>query len=80
MGWCPTPGCSNAFEFDEDIFEFNCIKCRKSYCLKCKTESHSDSTCEQNQEKLNISEDDKKFLEFAQGANFKQCPECKFWV
>ena len=27
-----------------------------------------------------MSEDDKKFFEFAKGAKFKQCPKCKFWV
>ena len=37
MTWCPTPGCSNAFEFDEYITVLDCPKCSKSYCLKCKT-------------------------------------------
>ncbi len=27
-----------------------------------------------------MSEDDKKFLDFAAGHKFKQCPKCKFWV
>lgn len=26
------------------------------------------------------SEDDRKFEQFVQGAKFKQCPKCKFWV
>lgn len=80
MSWCPTPGCSNAFEFDGDIRDFNCLKCSKSYCLSCKTESHAGKTCEQNKQGRQIAQEDKEFIEFAKGAKYKQCPECRFWV
>ena len=27
-----------------------------------------------------MSEEDKKFVEFVNGCQFKQCPNCRFWV
>ena len=37
-------------------------------------------TCKEYKVSSTMSEDDQKFLEFARGKKFKQCPECKFWV
>ena len=29
---------------------------------------------------MNLKPEDKQFLNFVKGAQYKQCPSCKFWV
>ncbi len=78
--WCPTPGCSAVFEFDEILDNYRCLVCRKHYCLKCRTDYHYGMTCAEYRVSNTFSKDDKAFVDFVKGAKFKQCPKCKFWV
>lgn len=78
--WCPTPGCSAVFTFDEQLTEYACPTCKNKYCLRCKCEFHTEFTCEEYKEVAKLSENDKKFMFLVKGAKYKQCPNCKFWV
>ena len=78
--FCPTASCSYMCFYDKNAFHLNCPLCRKSYCLRCKTEWHNFLTCEQYQMEKNNSTNEKKFEDFVKGNNFKQCPTCKRWV
>ena len=80
--WCPTPDCKYAFIYDpeNDSKEFNCPRCSKHYCLKCRVEWHTDLSCEEYEESKDPSDEDKSFKSYARGAKFKQCPKCKVWV
>ncbi|CAD8113728.1 unnamed protein product [Paramecium primaurelia] len=83
--WCPTPDCKYVFIADDA--QFNCPSCTKSYCLHCKIEYHHGQTCQAYKEKIqnelrqkNEKILDDQFFQFVQGAKYKQCPQCKFWV
>ena len=78
--WCPTPGCTSVFSYDNVLEEFRCPACKKNYCLKCKCDMHYGVTCAEYRELNNLSADDKAFIDFAKGAKYKQCPRCRFWV
>ena len=80
VSFCPTPGCNYMCSFDRNEFHLDCPLCKKSYCLKCKTEWHKGMTCEEYQRTKNKDENDVKFEEFVRGNNYKQCPNCKRWV
>ena len=88
VSFCPTPGCSYICFYDINEYHLNCPLCKKSYCLKCKTEWHQGLTCEeyQNEKKYeeNMTEEDKlnekKFNDYIKGNKCKQCPKCKRWV
>jgi len=41
---------------------------------------HTGISCELYKNMNGLSEEDKQFVDFARGLNFKQCPSCKFWV
>ena len=81
VSFCPTAGCKFMCFYDKDEYHLNCPLCKKSYCLKCKTEWHKLLTCEeyQMQRKMN-DENEMKFEEYVKGNKFKQCPNCKRWV
>jgi IBR domain, a half RING-finger domain len=40
ISWCPTANCNYAFVYDpsRDAKEFSCIKCKKEYCLQCRSD------------------------------------------
>ncbi|KAL6070020.1 Nuclear export mediator factor [Balamuthia mandrillaris] len=82
---CPTPGCSYVFVWMKgDDPHFRCEKCRKHYCLSCKTEWHKELSCLQMRRSaewalLNMKAD-ALFEELVTGRKYKQCPECRFWV
>ena len=76
---CPTPDCKYVFQFACEE-EFTCPVCSKHFCLKCQVEFHDGMTCEQYRKVNQHSEADDQFLLMVQGARFKQCPNCKFWV
>ena len=78
--FCPTPGCSYICFFDKDEFHLKCPLCKKEYCLKCQTEWHQYSTCQEYQAEKKEKENDVKFDEYIKGSNFKQCPNCKRWI
>ena len=77
---CPTPGCEYMFFFEKNENRFKCPKCQKEYCLFCKDEWHKGVTCKQYQDSRNVNKLDSQFLNFAKGAHFKICPQCKVWV
>ena len=78
--FCPTPGCSYICFFDKNGYHLNCPLCKKDYCLRCKTDWHFNSTCEEYQKSKKEDENDAKFEEYVKGSKFKQCPKCKRWV
>ena len=49
--YCLTPGCSYKCFYVYGVNYLNCPLCKKSYCLKCKTEWHNNLTCEEYQKK-----------------------------
>ena len=77
---CPTPGCEYLFFFQEGEFNFLCPLCNKNYCLNCKDEWHRGLTCEQYRDSRDVNKLDQQFFKFVQGAKFKMCPRCKYWV
>jgi len=79
---CPTPDCSYVFfKTNNDSSDFGCPVCKKRYCLACKIDYHSGSTCEQYQawSVANGTADD-LFTDFVVGHKFKKCPGCQRWV
>ena len=78
--YCPTPGCNYMCFYNKNEYHLNCPLCKKSYCLKCKTEWHANKTCQEYQSEKSKTENDIKFEEYVKGNNFKQCPNCKRWV
>ena len=78
--FCPTPGCNYICFFDKDEFHLKCPLCKKEYCLKCQTEWHEFSTCQEYQSQKKEKENDIKFEDYVKGSNFKQCPNCKRWI
>ena len=78
--YCPTPGCNYMCFYNKNEYHLNCPLCKKSYCLKCKTEWHTNKTCQEYQSEKSKTENDIKFEEYVKGNNFKQCPNCKRWV
>ena len=43
--WCPTPGCTAAFSWEEELDNYRCPACKMHYCLKCKCNYHYGVTC-----------------------------------
>ena len=63
-------------------YHLKCPLCKKEYCLQCKTDWHTNLTCEeyQKQKQNKENEDDKQFELYLKGNKSKQCPNCKRWV
>ena len=82
VSWCPTPNCNYAFVFDRarDSEDFKCIKCKKEYCLDCKSDAHKKQSCEEFKRNRDPNLLDKAFESFVKGSKFKQCPKCTMWV
>lgn len=82
MSWCPTADCKFAFIYDpeDDGARFVCPTCNKEYCLQCRVPYHVDMNCEEYQINSTELDVDKKFLKFAKGKKYKQCPKCDFWI
>jgi len=76
---CPTPDCKYVFQFACEE-EFTCPVCGKHYCLRCQVEFHQGISCEQYRKVNSPLPEDDQFLQMMQGAHFKQCPNCKFFV
>lgn len=73
--------CEYIFEVAGNPTFFTCPLCTKQFCLKCKTEYHTNSTCEQYQQWLQENgRADELFDEFVIGKKYKQCPGCKRWI
>jgi len=79
---CPTPDCPYIFFYAEsDSPDFGCPTCKKRYCLKCRVDYHTGSTCEAYQKwSVENGLSDDLFGDFVKGHKFKQCPGCKHWV
>jgi len=84
ISFCPTPGCQYICYYDANVYHLDCPLCKKSYCLKCKTEWHKNQTCQEYQEFHNMTYDEKinqkKFDDYVKGNKCKQCPTCKRWI
>lgn len=79
---CFTPGCDYVFFYDRDVdTDFQCPKCTKRYCLKCKVEYHSGSTCEQYQQwAIENGTTDDAFEEYKERSDGKNCPNCSNFI
>mmetsp|Transcript_7311 Transcript_7311/g.13514 ORF Transcript_7311/g.13514 Transcript_7311/m.13514 type:complete len:378 (+) Transcript_7311:127-1260(+) len=80
MSCCPTPDCKYAFVWTGESPHFLCPICEKHYCLDCRCEYHDGISCEEHRKLTDVNELDKMFERFVQGVNYKQCPQCRFWV
>jgi len=80
MTCCPTPNCSYVFTYFGDVFQFLCPVCKHEYCLKCKCDYHHGKTCEEYKREKIEEPLDKAFYDFVNGAKFKMCSKCRFWV
>jgi hypothetical protein len=86
--WCLTKGCNFVFAYslekeegdDEIATDYECPKCMKVFCIKCKVDWHEDLTCEEYLEKFGKSEEDKQFDELVASKKYKRCPHCNFMV
>lgn len=78
--WCPTAGCTAVFSFDEELDNYKCPACQKHYCLRCRCDYHYGMTCAEYKINNSFDKNDEDFIKFVQGARYKQCPKCKFWV
>ena len=79
---CPTPDCPYVFVANGQSF-YQCEVCKKQYCLTCRVEYHNKMNCKQYQQTIidkKTALADTEFLNFVKGTNYKQCPNCKFWV
>jgi len=80
--WCPTPGCGNAiFKPNKDENPMLvCYACKFSYCMRCETFWHADSTCEKFLEWKRIQGLGSEGLETLFRAwlseNASRCPAC----
>ena len=79
MSWCPTPDCGFVFVFDGEK-EFLCRKCKRHYCLTCKTQFHIGMSCDEYRISSSDLKEDKARLEYCKGKKMKQCPACQIWV
>ncbi|CAI2367338.1 unnamed protein product [Moneuplotes crassus] len=79
---CPTPDCEFVFEWDGDKEnqQFKCSICHKNYCIMCRVEWHDGLNCQEYRELNGYPPEDRAFYKFIKGAQFKQCPQCKYWV
>ncbi|CAD8198495.1 unnamed protein product [Paramecium octaurelia] len=65
---CPTPACRKKFVFQgQEIYR--CQNCKKKYCLRCFSQSHGINKCQTSDN-----------IEFKNGDNYKECPNCKKWI
>ena len=80
MSCCPTPDCPYVFIWTQEDPHFECLACKRHYCLRCKGDWHQNLTCAQNLKLKNPDEMDKLFEKMMKKTNFKQCPKCQFWV
>ena len=78
--FCKTPGCSYMCFYGKCEFHLKCPLCKKEYCLQCKTEWHTNLTCEEYQKQKKDDENEKQFELYLKGSRAKQCPNCKKWV
>ena len=78
--WCLSVNCEYIFCFEVGQSTFTCPLCVKTYCLDCRSQFHTGLTCKEYSKSREVPEEDEKFYEFAQGARYKQCPRCQYWV
>jgi ariadne-1 len=79
---CPTADCPFVFAWDGDKENqrFQCGICNKTYCIMCRVDWHEDMNCQEYRELNGYPPEDRLFIKFIKGTQFKQCPKCKFWV
>ncbi|CAD8192640.1 unnamed protein product [Paramecium octaurelia] len=78
---CPTLGCQNIFIINPSGDPmFNCEFCEKIYCLRCKSESHPQYTCEQFQLTKNKESNEREFKRLVENMNCKKCTNCGAWI
>jgi len=79
---CPTPNCEYVFfQTQNDSPDFGCPLCKKRYCLQCKVDYHSGTSCEDYQKwSLENGTADDLFSDFVIGNKYKKCPGCQQWV
>jgi hypothetical protein len=80
--WCPKPSCGTAMIGKAGMCMMRCPKedCKFAFCYNCKSEWHSDTTCEEFQKwKEENGDAENRFREWAK-KNTKGCPRCKVLI
>ena len=72
---CPTPNCEYFVFLDELLGHryFQCGKCNKRYCMRCRRDWHSGLTCEEAQER-------EEFSGIALENGYGQCSACQMFI
>jgi ariadne-1 len=77
---CPTPDCKYVFVGSDESPHFLCPICERTFCLNCRCEFHDGVSCEEHKKLTDVDALDRMFERFVRGTNYKQCPQCKYWV
>ncbi|KAK2465907.1 hypothetical protein APHAL10511_001548 [Amanita phalloides] len=78
--YCDTPDCSQVYRCDGDRKSFTCPSCFVSVCIACKNASHEGMTCEEWTLLNDVSEQERRNLEWASAAGAKQCSRCQVFI
>ncbi|GJV15285.1 receptor protein-tyrosine kinase CEPR1-like protein [Tanacetum coccineum] len=79
--YCPFPSCSTLLiKDDKSITKTNCPVCKRSLCALCRVPWHSNFTCYEFEKRLISKKADEMAIAFAKKKNWKQCPNCNFFV
>lgn len=79
--YCTNKECKEAVSLDDPkTIQMKCPKCNKSYCFQCKSDWHSNTTCEKYQQWASENKNaDTLALELVKKIG-KQCPKCNVWI
>ncbi|KAH3764211.1 E3 ubiquitin-protein ligase RNF19A [Pelomyxa schiedti] len=78
LRWCPQPNCTNAVIVTGGLMaRCNNLRCRFTFCIKCRDEWHADISCEQYQKwKVDNSSADSRYKDWIK-EHSKPCPRCQ---
>jgi hypothetical protein len=79
--YCPNSDCKGVVEVESrDIKLVKCQECQKKFCFSCRSDWHSETTCEKYQQWLrrNNNADARTFVLLQKTA--KQCQKCQAWI
>lgn len=73
---CNGVNCNFKIVLGKDIEEFECPKCRKICCPKCKEEVHKNLTCEEHKKKKKDALEEEEFNQALKSFGYIRCPWC----
>ena len=80
---CPTIGCRYKFFLDENLIQFKCPVCSRSYCMKCKSNWHDGIDCKEFMKKkccgFEFRDNYDWYNIYKNNQFYKQCPFCNHW-